>query len=172
MTLEKKVAALFQMDDETWRRHANPWSVWSRFTVAPLLILACWSRVWLGWWALVPVAVALLWTWGNPRLFASPETMDSWAAKGVLGERVWMNRDEVPVPAHHQTVPHMLSAASAVGTGFVIYGVIVLALWPTIFGWMLMSLAKLWFVDRMAWLYEDMKDATPAYQEWGAPREE
>jgi hypothetical protein len=27
-------------------------------------------------------------------------------------------------------------------------------------------LGKLWFVDRMVWLYEDMKDATPEYRSW------
>ena len=33
MTLERKIASAFRMDDETWKRHANPWSVWTRNTV-------------------------------------------------------------------------------------------------------------------------------------------
>jgi hypothetical protein len=107
MTLEDQAASLFQMDDDTWERHANPWSVWSRTTVLPVLILAAWSRVWLGWWALVPGAVALLWTWLNPRLFGRPASLDSWASKSVMGERVWMNRDEVPVPVHHRWDPNI-----------------------------------------------------------------
>jgi hypothetical protein len=46
MTLERKIAAAFQMGDEAWLRHANPWSGWTRFaTVLPLLSLAVWSRV-------------------------------------------------------------------------------------------------------------------------------
>ncbi|MEQ9480849.1 MAG: hypothetical protein RIG27_00965 [Coleofasciculus sp. F4-SAH-05] len=36
MTLENKIAQLFQMDEATWTHHANPWSVWTRNTVLPL----------------------------------------------------------------------------------------------------------------------------------------
>ena len=52
---------------ETWLRHAHPWSVVLRNTVLPILIIMFWSRMWLGWWAVLPVALALLWTWFNPR---------------------------------------------------------------------------------------------------------
>lgn len=166
MTLERKIASIFQMDEKTWQRHANPWSVWTRNSVLPLLIMAFWSRVWLGWWALLPIGVAILWTWLNPRLFSPPKSMNSWAAKGTLGERVWLNRDNVPVPEHHRLVPHILSAVTAVSTIFVIWGVMVLAVWPTVFGTALIILSKLWFVDRMVWLYEDMRDATQEYSSW------
>ena len=39
-----------RMDDATWRRHANPWSVWTCATVLPVIIFAVWSRVWIGRW--------------------------------------------------------------------------------------------------------------------------
>lgn len=42
------IAHFFQMDNDTWKRHANPWCFWTRLTVIPLLFLAIWSRVWLG----------------------------------------------------------------------------------------------------------------------------
>ncbi|WP_368855457.1 DUF6653 family protein, partial [Proteus mirabilis] len=29
-------------------------SVYTRFTAIPTMILAVWSRAWLGWWALIP----------------------------------------------------------------------------------------------------------------------
>ena len=32
-TLESKIARPFSMSDKTWERHANLWSVWTRFTV-------------------------------------------------------------------------------------------------------------------------------------------
>ena len=44
------------MSDDSWMRHANPWSVWTRYAAFPVLIAAIWSRVWIGWWALLPVA--------------------------------------------------------------------------------------------------------------------
>ena len=56
-----QIARAFGMNDEAWRRHANPWSVYTRFAAIPAMILAVWSRVWIGWWALIPallVAVA------------------------------------------------------------------------------------------------------------------
>ena len=33
--------------------------------------------------------------------------------------------------------------------------------WPTIFGMVLITWAKLWYVDRMAILYDDMVNASP-----------
>ena len=66
MTLERTIAQLFRMDDATWLRHANPLSGILRNTALPFLIIAFWSRLWLGWWAVITVALALLWTWYNP----------------------------------------------------------------------------------------------------------
>jgi len=159
VTLEQKISLVFRMDEESWARHANPLSVWTRNTALPLLVLAFWSRVWLGWWALVPVAGALLWTWINPRLFSKPESTDNWASNAVLGERVWADRDRNPVPEYHRRVPTILSAVSGLGLLFVIWGVYSLEIWPTIFGITVVYLGKLWFLDRMVWLYLDMKGA-------------
>lgn len=159
MSAGARIAALFRMDDDTWARHANPRSVWSRTTVLPVLILAAWSRVWIGWWALGPGAAALLWTWGNPRLFGRPASLDNWASKSVLGERIWIHRDEVPVPDHHRLAPNILNTVSGIGTLFVIWGVVRLAVWPTLFGAALVYAGKLWFLDRMVWLYEDTTGA-------------
>jgi hypothetical protein len=164
MTLERKIARAFALDDDTWLRHANPWSVILRNTVLPILVLAFWSRLWLGWYALVPVALALLWTWYNPRIFPAPGSFDHWASKAVFGERVWLNRDVVPVPVHHRTTPNILSGVSGIGMLFVFWGVFAFDLWPAVFGMALVYCGKLWFLDRMAWLWEDMKDV-PGYSE-------
>ena len=40
-----RIASAFRMTDEAWKRHANPWSVWTRFGAIPLMILAIWSGV-------------------------------------------------------------------------------------------------------------------------------
>jgi|GEM_PF-2315091 len=93
MTLEEKISKIFKLDsDEAWLRHTNPWSAYSRFSMLPLLAISFWSRVWLGWWALVPIIIVLLWLWLNPRIFPRAKSTDNWASKAVLGERVWMNR--------------------------------------------------------------------------------
>lgn len=162
MTFERKIADAFALDEETWRRHANPWSVLLRTTALPLLVLACGSRLWLGWYALLPIAAALLWTWYNPRIFPVPASFDHWASKAVFGERVWLNRDKIPVPPHHRRAPHILSAVSGTGMLFVFWGVLVFDIWPAVLGMVLVYAGKLWFLDRMAWLWEDMKQH-PAY---------
>lgn len=166
MTMEKSIANFFKMNDRTWLRHANPWSVWTRFTTLPLFILAVWSRILLGWWSILPIAIALLWIWLNPRLFPTPPTTNNWASKAVLGERIWLNRDKIPVPKHHQKVPNILNAISALGLPFLILGLVKLQIYPTVMGVILINMGKLWFIDRMVWLYEDMKDTNSLYRSW------
>ena len=161
-----KMAAVFRMDEKTWAHHANPWSVWTRFTILPVLALAIWSRVWLGWYSLVPIAIVLLWTWLNPRAFAKPKTTESWGSKAVLGERVWLRRKEVPIPQKHLRPVIILNILTASGVPFFIWGLFALQIWPTILGTVLVYIGKMWFLDRMVWIYEDMKDATPEYRSW------
>ena len=45
-------------------------------------------------------------------------------------------------------------------------GALANALWPTILGAVLIYAGKLWFCDRMVWLYEDMKETDPRYRSW------
>lgn len=72
------------MDEDAWRRHSNPLSVYTRFTTLPLLSLAFWSREWLGVVAVLPVILALIWIWLNPRLFSPPKITDNWASMGTF----------------------------------------------------------------------------------------
>ena len=150
---------LMAMDDAAWRRHANPWSVWTRFTCGPLLVLALWSRAWLGWGCLVPVAAAALWTWLNPRVFPPVTRVDNWASKGVLGERLLLDRDRRPIPAHHRRAATVLATLSALGLVPLAFGLIALEPWATAAGTLAVCLPKVWFVDRMVWLYEEVAAA-------------
>ncbi len=165
-TLEQKLASVFRMTDEVWARHANPWSVWTRYAALPLLVLTIWSRVWLGAWSWAPIAVVVLWIWINPRVFPRPESTDNWASRAVLGERVWLQRKAVPVPVHHRHAPNVLSLFSLLGLVATIYGLVELRIWPAALGTLLVILAKSWFLDRMVWLYADMQEATPEYRSW------
>jgi len=165
MTLEKKIGSAFKMDDDTWMKHANPWSGWTRFTALPLLVISFWSRVWIGWWAMLPIIISLLWTYLNPRIFKKPKSTNNWASKAVLGERVWSNRDKIPVPKYHELLPNILNFIAAVGGLFVIWGVYWLEIWPLSLGFSLVYLGKVWYLDRMVWLYEDMKNL-PEYGKW------
>lgn len=155
----------FNLDDEGWLRHANPLSYMTRFTVLPILVIAFWSRAWLGWYSVIPVLLGLLWAYVNPRAFQKPATTKNWLSKGVLGERVWLNRDKISVPDRHKLAPNVLSLVGGLGLPLLVWGVYAFEVWPTITGLALIYLGKLWFMDRMVWLYEDMKHV-PAYKKW------
>lgn len=145
------------MSEDDWQRHANPQSVYSRISILPLMTVAILSRVWLGWWALLPVGICVAWTWWNPRAFGPPATLDSWAARGVLGERLFLNRHNRPVPAHHARWAKVLAAVSALGIPPWIYGLWQIDAGMILFGLCLLMGGKLWFLDRMVWLHQDMR---------------
>ena len=157
---------LMGMDENTWARHASPWSVATRFLILPLLVAVIWARAWLGWWLVLPLGLIVVWIWVNPFVFPPPRRTDSWASKATFGERVWLNRRAVPVPAHHAAWAIGLSVAAGLGLVPMVWGV-----WQYDLGWTVAGLlasmgAKTWFCDRMVWLYEDMKDADPVYRSW------
>ncbi len=62
MAYDKLSAWLMGMSDEVWKRHANPWSGWTRVAMFPFWFLAIWSWTWIGWWAFVPVYILCVWT--------------------------------------------------------------------------------------------------------------
>lgn len=152
--LYRAAERLMSMDERVWARHANPLSVYSRFTVLPLLVLAIWSRTWLDHWALAVIALAVVWAWINPRLFPPPRDLDNWASRGVLGERVFLNRRD-EVPAHHRAWAAGLALASLPGVVILVCGLWMLDGVLTMFGTVLTMGPKIWFVDRMNWIYAD-----------------
>jgi hypothetical protein len=152
------MAYIVDMSDETWRRHANPWSVWTRFAAIPALILAVWSRVWFGWWALVPVLAVIVWLWLNPRVFAPVAVPRSWAAKGIYGERLWLRHPSL-VPPSFRTVLRGLMVPGLAGAVLLFWGLVQLEVWPTLFGASLVVLAQLWRIDRLGLLYEHLKSS-------------
>lgn len=72
MTLERKIAKLFNLRDKNWMKPSNPWSVWTRYTVLPVIVFAFWSRIWMGWWYLIPAIISLSWIFFNPIFLRSP----------------------------------------------------------------------------------------------------
>lgn len=69
-----RVTRAFGLRGGAWMRHSNPVSVWTRFAVLPLLALALWSRDWIGWWSLIPIALSLVWMFVNPLFFHEPNS--------------------------------------------------------------------------------------------------
>jgi hypothetical protein len=141
------------MNDRFWKRHANPWSVWTRFGAIPPLVLAVWSRAWFGWWCLVPIAAVAIWLAINPIVFSPVEEPRQWAAKGIYGERIWLENNTL-VPPGHRAVLRFTVALAAAGGVLLTWGLVALDVWPTVFGACLIVLGQLWRIDRFGWLYE------------------
>ncbi len=166
MAFGRSFERLMGMSDDTWERHASPWSVWTRIATWPFIMLALWSPHWIGWWSALPIAALALWTWLNPRLFPPPVSTDNWASKATFGERVWLARDEHPIPAHHERAALVATAIAGAGAVLMVAGA-VLALPPLFLaGGTAAFLGKVWFCDRMVWLFEDMKHARPELRDW------
>lgn len=169
MDLFAALERLMRMDERAWRRHASPWSVWTRVAAVPLLVLAVWSRVWIGWWAAPAVAAIVVFLFANPRLFPPPRQPDNWASKATFGERAYLARRTVPIPAHHRRAAVVLTTVSLIGAAVLVYGLVRLEITATLVGLCMMAGAKLWFVDRMVWLFEDMCRTEPCYRDWLTP---
>ncbi|MHA1523666.1 MAG: DUF6653 family protein [Alphaproteobacteria bacterium] len=166
MSYGKWLESLMGMDDAAWARHANPWSVWTRVPILPLLVLAIWSRAWVGWWCFAPISGLVVWIFINPRAFARPVSTDNWGSMATFGERIWINQKSLPIPRHHARMTQMLNAVTALAMVPLVYGLVTFA--PLIAGLsvVLVILSKLWFLDRMVWLFHDMKDRDSRYAAW------
>ena len=166
-TFQHRVAKLFGLEGDKWMRHANPWSVGTRFAVLPMLAVSIWSRDWIGWWSLIPIALSVIFLVVNPLLFPPPRSTRNWASRGVFGERVYADRTEVEIPAQYRSpVPVVANVISAVGMCTLIYGLVVLNPLAVVAALVIQQTAKSWYIDRMVLLYEDMKTRDPEYARW------
>jgi hypothetical protein len=166
MDIIKTAEKLMLMDEITWAKHANPYSVYTRFTTLPLLSLAIWSRLWFDAYAIIFLLLALLWIWLNPRLFSVPSKTNNWASMATFGERIYLNRQHENIPSHHLRFCRLLQGLSMLGIPLYIYGLYQFDITLTIFANCWLMVFKAWFVDRMVWLYQDMKDSNSEYQAW------
>lgn len=156
MPYDKIASKLMSMSDEVWRRHANPWSGWTRILTFPLWFLAFWSWTWIGWWCLAPIIVLSAWTWLNPRIFKPFSDDRQWITRAVLGEQLFIHRKNDPISKHHVRAAHWLTLFSGISAVGAIVGFITKEFYLALGGWILCVTFKLWFCDRMAWIYENM----------------
>jgi hypothetical protein len=168
MTTDARLARLFGLQGDTWMRHANPVSVWTRFAVLPLLAASIWSRDWIGWWSLIPIVLSLVFMVVNPLLFPAPASTRNWASKCVFGERIWTDRNKLKVPVQFAStrVTNVTYLFQTVGMAVLAYGLVVLDLLTVVSGIVILQCAKAWYLDRMVLLFDDMKTRHPEYAAW------
>lgn len=114
----------------------------------------------------MPIGVLAAWLWLNPRLFPPPVSTKSWAARAVMGERIYMMRVIRPIPVYHSNAAQLLSIG--IGLGMLLMGAGLLAQDATAYlvGGVAAFLCKMWFVDRMVWLFDDMAREHDEYEKW------
>jgi len=95
-----------------WRRHANPWSGWTRAATTPVLVYALYRRDWR------LVAAALGWIVVNPVAFPPPERTDAWMTRGVLAEREWLRQGNGTVGFSWPNVINLLNAPTTLYVGW------------------------------------------------------
>jgi hypothetical protein len=130
------------MSAETWARHANPWSGWTRLLTYPLLYLPLWLHNWY------LLGIVALWRAVNPRLFPKPRGTENWMSKGVLGKQCWTQR-------WHWDLPMLLSMIAVLCFIGAVYTAYMRMFWALLCFASSVLVLKLWFVDRMVRLYED-----------------
>jgi hypothetical protein len=130
------------MKIQTWERHSNPWSVWTRVLTNPLVYIPVWNR---SWQQAIPVAA---WFLLNPRLFPPPKDDSSWATRSVLGEQLWAR-------SLHADLSMLITALSALFFLLALYSAYAHRLWRLIsFGGFALGF-KLWFIGRMVVYYNE-----------------
>ncbi len=167
-TGDRKLAKAFGLEGDSWMKHANAASVWTRFSVVSLFALAVWSRDWIGIWCLIPIALSVVWMFVNPLFFKEPRSTRNWASRSVLGERIWVDRDKIELPEQFRSRTPALVANgySTIGMGLLAYGLVDLNVLAAVTGILIIHGGKIWILDRMSLLFADMKSRNSEYASW------
>ena len=144
---------LSELEEKAWRRHANPWSVYTRFAAIPVGIVAIWSRVWIGWWSAIPIAMTVLWLILNPVAFSPVHKPVHWISKGIYGERLWL-RGAVKTKRQRYTL-NGLAVAGALGLVVVAWGLASLSVPACVAGAALTVVAQLVRIAKFARVYDE-----------------
>jgi hypothetical protein len=140
------------MSDLSWRRHANPWSVYTRLATVPVAAATGWSRVWIGEWAWAPGILIATWLWLNVRVFSPVTTPTAWASKAIFGERLWM--EGAALASSQRVLSRILVALGGASMLVLIFGVATLHLVCVALGCAGVVAAQLLRLALFAQLYE------------------
>jgi len=156
-----------RMNDVALASRANGWSLWARAVTLPLLVLALWSHQWIGiGGAAILTALVAIWGWAHPRLLPARGRTDTFYARAVFGERVWLNRFRVPIPREREIRALVMWGLIASGAVIGVWGAVSAVALAAIGGVVLALGARLAFHREMALLYRDMKREDPIYRSW------
>lgn len=166
MDFYKLSEKIMGMNADSWEKHSSPKSVYSRYFILPLFSFAVCSRIWIGYYSLILVLFTVFIAWYNPRAFAKPKSSDNWASKATFGERIYLRRGQLDIPLHHFKAIRILTVCTSAGLPVLIYGLCFCNVWAIVLSNITIITFKTWLLDRMNWLYEDMKDSSEEFSGW------
>lgn len=135
-----------QLTGAFWRRHANPWSGWSRFLAGPLLMYAIYARK-------RRMLVGLLaFTVINPVLFPPPKSTDNWMSRGVEAERFWLTNGP------RWSLTNLLNAVNVPISLFALFSAIRRRPLGTVLGTIGMMSLKMAFIQRAIEFHDASRD--------------
>ncbi len=122
----------------TWKRHANPWSGWTRVCAFFLFPIPFWFQSWTG------LGLLLLFFVINPLIFNEPKSTNNWMSKSIQGEEIWTKNG-----LFQKDFPTLLNVLNGLFFFLMIYSSYNRMLGDTILSVVLSSVFKLWYLDRM-----------------------
>jgi hypothetical protein len=137
------------MKEQTWERHSNPWSGWSRMVGYWALLGAIFlHNVWF-------IGIVIVFLIINPKLFPPPKHQKAWMSKSVLGEQIYtktgMLKKDLPTFLNFLNLPFFVGS---------VYFSYTQNLWLAILTCILSTTYKLWFLDRMVSIYDQRPENT------------
>ncbi len=129
------------LKEKNWERHSNPWSGYTRMAILPFLFLSIWVHNWIA------LGLVIVWTIVNPFIFPKPKNTDNWMSKGVLGEKLWTEK-------FRWDFSQFLNIVNGLFFFPALYFAYAHMFWPLLYSATWSFIAKLWFIDRMAFYYE------------------
>lgn len=133
------------LSDETWSKHANKWSGWTRVLLMPILGVGLFYHNWF------ILGLAVIWGIVNPLVYPQPKSVDNWMSMGVLGEQLYFKNGRKV----KRDLPSLLNILNIpVFIAFLYFG------WKQniealILSALLLMTIKFWFIDRMSRLARD-----------------
>ena len=162
MNFGNTISSAFGLKGDNWMRHSNPASVWTRFAILPMLVGSIWSRKWIGRRSLIPLAVSSAWLVVNPMFFEPPRSTKNSGIQGsARGADLDGGRPIREYLISQSVVPTVAASYQAIGLAPLVYGLAALKATPTVLGVLIVQGGKLWYIDRMVLLFEEMKSQDP-----------
>ncbi|MES0808618.1 DUF6653 family protein [Roseibium sp. SCPC15] len=142
-------------------------STYAKIVAPALLSAAIWAKLLVGGlFSVVLLAGVLLLLFKLPSLLSGKQQADSWARRASYGERIWLNRLLIPIPADVNQKITILYLVFWTGTLIAMLGAVSSSLLLTATGLLVAYAAQAVCLGKLIGLYNEMKDKAPLYRFW------